>query len=629
LLSFYHSATPEIFAVCKLAGPEMLWRAVDDLVQLLGRRGVVETQQVRSLVEDARVLRGLEGPTEAAAARLGLALLEVDGEPLKRLISEGFGNPALEPLVDEAAAALCGAAASIGDAGMAGPSYWLQARAGELTTWLVLLAAVERRRKQSTPDLDRTARWLRSSVENVISQARLGPPPDVQAAIVGDTIATYDRSVGGLELSLGWDERFSANGRAPRSLPPSVFPVSTAAESSLDRRGRLRAWALALLAQRLSFGGRPIDLRRSFADLGVDVPTALAFVQGLADRLGVPFAPSLLGELPSVDAVLDYLIARKLEFGPGAPTAEFGVSASAPRDAFTFVRELVRRGGPEPWDDAQFEHWFAEVTLLIAKGLLTVESVHAFWKGLGPTYLTGSLNGRALAKHYGYAGDFSIIDDIYLKTASSNPALRNWDLFFQCQAAPRAVRNRKAYFHSVMESTVTRVGPRARVLLLGCGPARDIAEFLRVGAHQSVQVLAVDRDPHALEYAAGVCKAEGVTVELRQADVLRFAPTEAFDLIWAAGLFDYLSDGLFVRLLKRFRSSMLPNGEMIIGNFCGDHATRSAMDLVCDWALNYRSASDLATLASRAGFEPERVRIGAEPEGINLFLHLSAPATSP
>lgn len=46
------------------------------------------------------------------------------------------------------------------------------------------------------------------------------------------------------------------------------------------------------------------------------------------------------------------------------------------------------------------------------------------------------------------------------------------------------------------------------------------------------------------------------------------------------------------------------------------------MELFGDWKLNHRSAESLRILAVRIGANPERVRVGEEKEGLNLFLHI-------
>ncbi len=279
----------EAFTVCKLVGPEMLWQAVDDLVQLLGRRGLVETLQIRKLVDDARILRGLEGPAEASAAVLGAGLLEAELDGLRALTSEVFSELQLAPLLEQVLNAL-GEARVRSAGGPPASQHWLEARAGELTTWMILLGAVERKRRAaSTADLERTAAWVRSNLDNSLAVTRSGPPPEVRlgAGVVGDAIASYDRSVSGLETGVGRDARAQIRG---------------------DERARgLRGWAVSWLAERLRVEEARIDPRRSFADHGVDSLAAVEFAKALADRVGVTLDETLLWNFPTIDSLLAYL----------------------------------------------------------------------------------------------------------------------------------------------------------------------------------------------------------------------------------------------------------------------------------------------------------------------------------
>lgn len=55
----------------KVVCPELLWKVVDDTVQILGGRGYIETNEVPRFLRDARVLRIFEGPTESLRMHLG------------------------------------------------------------------------------------------------------------------------------------------------------------------------------------------------------------------------------------------------------------------------------------------------------------------------------------------------------------------------------------------------------------------------------------------------------------------------------------------------------------------------------------------------------------------------------
>jgi hypothetical protein len=108
----------------------------------------------------------------------------------------------------------------------------------------------------------------------------------------------------------------------------------------------------------------------------------------------------------------------------------------------------------------------------------------------------------------------------------------------------------------------------------------------------------------------------------RRENVLRLRLDRHFDLIWSAGLFDYLADQVFVMVLRRFVPFIRPGGELVIGNFSKNNPSRYWMEAVGDWKLHHRTESELRALAHAAGVDDQRLSIGAEPEGVNLFLHI-------
>ncbi|WP_229429395.1 AMP-binding protein, partial [Massilia sp. ST3] len=111
----------EACMACKCVASELLWEAADGLVQLLGGRGYLEPNLAPQLLRDARVMRILEGPTEALYAHLGAAQ-----DACREVVERVFGGHAL-------LAAVCEAVRRAGaDAGHG---------AGELWAWTMLAAA--------------------------------------------------------------------------------------------------------------------------------------------------------------------------------------------------------------------------------------------------------------------------------------------------------------------------------------------------------------------------------------------------------------------------------------------------------------------------------------------------------
>jgi SAM-dependent methyltransferase len=115
-------------------------------------------------------------------------------------------------------------------------------------------------------------------------------------------------------------------------------------------------------------------------------------------------------------------------------------------------------------------------------------------------------------------------------------------------------------------------------------------------------------------------------IRFHQANALRFKTIERFHIIWSAGLFDYLRDAMFVRLLKVFLQHCLPGGEIVVGNFGEHNPSRNYMELLGGWKLIHRGRDQLIALSKLAGVSAEHVRVDQEPEGVNLFLHIRMPS---
>ena len=130
-------------------------------------------------------------------------------------------------------------------------------------------------------------------------------------------------------------------------------------------------------------------------------------------------------------------------------------------------------------------------------------------------------------------------------------------------------------------------------------------------------------DQRAIDYAQGVLGESAKKIKFVNKNILRFNPTQQFDLVWSAGLFDYFDDKVFLHLLKRARQWVSQDGSLVIGNFNEDHnPSRTYMELFGDWYLNHRTVEQLTDLALQAGGEAENISVGREEENVNLFLHV-------
>lgn len=293
------------------------------------------------------------------------------------------------------------------------------------------------------------------------------------------------------------------------------------------------------------------------------------------------------------------------------------------KEHLRFVENMVSKGGPEFTEYVLIDKWLDSLAKEHETSLITQKDLLLILKKFGEALSCKTVHGFGYEKPYGYAGDFEIIDKIYNFHVSNEPHLKNWDLYFQQHNAPNAVRNRKAYFIELLRRRGLELKDKSfNVLNVASGPARDLYEYFQTDAPKP-QVDCVEHDPKAIEFAQNLCRDFLSHITFHQANAFRFKIEKRYDVIWSAGLFDYFNDKQFCFLLKRLLGFLSPGGELVVGNFSENNPSRNYMEILGDWFLNHRSAEHLIGLAENCGVNRNAIRIGSEPEGVNLFLHIT------
>jgi extracellular factor (EF) 3-hydroxypalmitic acid methyl ester biosynthesis protein len=187
--------------------------------------------------------------------------------------------------------------------------------------------------------------------------------------------------------------------------------------------------------------------------------------------------------------------------------------------------------------------------------------------------------------------------------------LENWDKFFHWQAAPKAVRNRKKYFKNTLSEIDQSQIIEPAVLNVGSGPCRDIYEYKCKHPLSKIHFDCLDMDSKAIAYSKQLLNGSNITFFCE------------YDLIWSAGLFDYLDNEKFVFLLRSLMKMLAINGKMVIGNFSTLNPSRDYMEFG-EWLLFHRDINELTELAIKTGADPDSVSIESEATGVNLFLKI-------
>jgi extracellular factor (EF) 3-hydroxypalmitic acid methyl ester biosynthesis protein len=284
------------------------------------------------------------------------------------------------------------------------------------------------------------------------------------------------------------------------------------------------------------------------------------------------------------------------------------------------LKSLAQKGGPDPDDYEDTQAFFSEVMGVIRSTEDADDHLDFFYKNIGELLLceTGMM-GFTVLKPHGYAGDFEMIDRIYQRWTSPKQELKKWDVFFQSQKACVAVRNRKDFFielvHKLHDSSEDE---SFNILNVGSGPGRDVYALLEKNK-LNVSIDCIDQDEKAILYDKNLCEKFSDSVTFYKKNIFHYRTSNRYDLIWSAGLFDYLDDRLFRILLKKLYKLIKPGGRLVVGNFSPINPSRDFMEFG-KWYLHHRSEDELLLLADGVAEENCEVIIEKEKEGINLFL---------
>lgn len=288
-----------------------------------------------------------------------------------------------------------------------------------------------------------------------------------------------------------------------------------------------------------------------------------------------------------------------------------------------FIKKIVNKNGPDTSDHHELKNEIERIGKLLENNSDSHER-QMLIEIISPALTVNTMQGHAYHKPYNYAGDFEIIDKIYTSFKSDDEKYRKWDEFFHSQEAPCAVRNRKTFLLNTL-NRITQEKKSIQVLNVGSGPGRDVFDFFEKTSSSLVHFDCIDNDYKAIEYASKLCKPYLNQVSFINTNIFKFRATQQYDLVWSAGLFDYLNDKLFIFLLKKLYSVLKPGGFLYIGNFSDQNPTRKYMEIFGNWYLCHRSEQQLHNLALQAGIAHLNIDISSEPLGVNLFLELFKP----
>jgi extracellular factor (EF) 3-hydroxypalmitic acid methyl ester biosynthesis protein len=258
-----------------------------------------------------------------------------------------------------------------------------------------------------------------------------------------------------------------------------------------------------------------------------------------------------------------------------------------------------------------------------------------FQEELHSLYLCSPFNRRIYEKPLGYAGDYVmmnyIYEDGYEGDTTYDKLVHRYTL-----SLPAAVanKNRKYYFKKRIWSTIKKRN-NAKITSVACGPAREIIEILtELPSSIKCTFTLVDSEKLALEFIKdkirtlnNAVKSNDVAINYVHRDILELMRESRMkevindqDLIYAAGLIDYMKDRIAAKIIEILYGCLKKGGVLIMGNVHSDNPSRACMEMLGEWVVIHRDEKGMMNLAKNIS-GATKVYTEREPTtGMNIFL---------
>ena len=263
---------------------------------------------------------------------------------------------------------------------------------------------------------------------------------------------------------------------------------------------------------------------------------------------------------------------------------------------------------------------------------------------LHPLLLCVPFANRTFEKPRGYAGDYEMVNMI-IRNGFEGPSLfaKILHAWFVNQPPAAAHRNRIQYLANSIERESLRImrsGQTARIFNFACGPAAEIRELIKARSnHARIDFTLADFDEETLEYVRrSVRQTDGrlpanIAINLIKKSVQQLlkerrrpvlGEADQFDLVYCAGLFDYLPDTTCTALMDAFYDMVVPGGLLIATNVEPANPLRYGMEYLLDWHLIYRNEKQMQRLYPNAASAHD-ICVRTDATGVNLFLEVRKP----
>lgn len=260
-----------------------------------------------------------------------------------------------------------------------------------------------------------------------------------------------------------------------------------------------------------------------------------------------------------------------------------------------------------------------------------------FYDLFGPSIET---NWHIYRKPFGYCGDYLMMnyiydyygDDRYLGESSYEKLINNYTCNIPFSSSN--IRRKEFLKEKILE--IIKRKDEAKITSVGCGPARELVELLNENRiKKPVFFKCLDFEEKALEYLKSEIKEipktkkEFLTIQYIHKNIIDIVVNRKIkeeinnqDLIYVAGVFDYLGTHFCARLTKQLFQLLDKNGILIICNASQENIThRAYYEMLGEWNMHHRTKKEM--LEWTKGLRESYKIIFEESKGCNNYLFLT------
>jgi hypothetical protein len=221
---------------------------------------------------------------------------------------------------------------------------------------------------------------------------------------------------------------------------------------------------------------------------------------------------------------------------------------------------------------------------------------------------------RAFEKPKGYAGDAVLLDYLYgynnPPDSEANPIGEKVFSFTTNSDPGEAIRYRRKFTAQLIDDIALQATSHSSVLSIAGGHVREADLSQAIQTKKVKRLVAYDQDKENLDvvknqYAhLGIVPVQGTLNDL----ITNQYHFGNFDLIYAAGLFEYLNRFEAMQLIQWMFEALYEGGHLLVSNFREEVPNtlhRTYMEAFMQWFMEYRT--DVAIIDLFSGLNPDQI----------------------